>query len=56
MVIKIFKVSTKELYTFKNKLELYTYIKENVNKYPSFNATINELIQYLPVENYCRVI
>lgn len=56
MVVKIFKVSTKELYTFKNKFELYNFITLTVNRYPSFNVTVNELIKYLPVEDYCRVI
>lgn len=56
MVIKIFKISTKELYTFRNKLELYTFIQEVTNRYPSFNTKIDALIQYLPVEDYCRVM
>lgn len=56
MIIKIFKISTKELYTFKNKLELYNFITLSTNRYPSFNVTIKDLIKYLPVEDYCRVI
>lgn len=55
MIIKIFKVSTKELYTFKNKFEFYTFIKEVTNRFPSYNKPIDELMQYLPVEDYCRV-
>lgn len=55
MIVKIFKVSTKELYTFRNKLELYTFIKTTTNRYPSFSTTIDALIRYLPVEDYCRV-
>lgn len=55
MIIKIFKVSTKELYTFNNKRELYDFITSSTNRYPSFNTTIGELIKYLPVEDYCRV-
>lgn len=56
MIIKIFKISTKELYTFKNKMELYTFIKEVTDRHPGFNTTIDVLIRYLPVEDYCRVI
>ena len=55
MVIKIFKVSTKEMWTFRNKDVLRKYIIQNILCVPRPNATINELIKYLPVEDYCRV-
>ena len=55
MIIKIFKISTKEMYTFQNKHELYSFIKENTNAYPSLSTTIDQLIRCLPVEDYCRV-
>ena len=55
MIVKIFKISTKEMYTFKNKYELYSFVQENTNAYPSFNLTIAQLIRYLPVEDYYRV-
>lgn len=55
MIIKIFKVSTKEMWTFKNKDELKRYVIQNVLCIPRHNATIDELIKYLPVEDYCRV-
>lgn len=55
MIIKIFKISTKEMYTLKNKYELYMFIKGQTNICPGFNNSINELIQFLPVEDYYRV-
>lgn len=55
MIIKIFKVSTAEMWTFRNKEALRKYVVSNVLCAPKDNATINELIQYLPVEDYCRV-
>lgn len=55
MIIKIFKISTKELYTFHNKTELISYIR-NVTGIPVFrNITIPQLLEYLPKENYCRI-
>ena len=56
MVIKIFQVSTKELYTFKNKYEFYIFVKDTTNRFPRYTASINELMTYLPVEDYCRVV
>ena len=55
MIIKIFKVSTKEMWTFRNKNALRRYVMQNVLCIPKTNATINELINYLPVEDYCRI-
>ena len=55
MIIKIFKISTKEMFTFQNKSELYDFITLNTNRYPSPSTSIDILIQYLPVENYCRI-
>ena len=55
MIIKIFKVSTKEMYIFHNKMELIDYIR-NVIGVPVFrNTTISQLLEYLPKENYCRI-
>ena len=56
MIIRIFKVSTKELYTFQNKYEFYTFVKEVTNKFPGYNNSIDQLVKYLPVEDYCRVM
>ena len=55
MIIKVFKVSTAEMWTFCNKQALRKYVVSNVLCIPKKNATINELIHYLPVEDYCRV-
>ena len=54
MIIKIFKVSTKEMFTFKNKTEFTVFVYEVVGKLPA-NATINNLMQMLPREDYCKV-
>ena len=55
MIIKIFKVSTKEMYTFKDKIEFYTFVKAVTNTCPSYDLSINKLMGCLPVEDYCRV-
>ena len=55
MIIKIFQVSTKQMYTFRNKMEFYNFVRQVV-KYPVFyNATIAQLIKYLPQEEYCQI-
>ena len=55
MIIRIFKVSTAQMWTFYNKQALREYVVQNVLCAPKQNATIDELIGYLPVEDYCRV-
>lgn len=55
MIIKVFKVSTAEMWTFRDKEAFRKYVISNVLCVPKDNATINELMQYLPVEDYCRV-
>ena len=55
MVIKIFKVSTTEMWVFANKQAFREYVIHNVLCAPRQNATIDELMRYLPVEDYCRV-
>lgn len=55
MVIKIFKVSTKEMWTMKNKEALCDFITQEVGVEPDVRLTIFNLMQYLPKENYCRV-
>lgn len=55
MIIRVFKISTAEMWTFYNKQALRKYVIQNVFCLPKKNATVNELIQYLPVEDYCRV-
>lgn len=54
MIIKIFKISTREMYTFKNKFWLHQFIQTETNKHPSLSLTIDQLVCYLPVENYYR--
>lgn len=56
MIIRVFKVSTKELYTFNNKYEFYVFVKEVTNTFPSYSNSIDQLVKYLPVEDYCRVV
>ena len=55
MIIKIFKVSTAEMWVFNGKHEFRKYVMSNVMCLPSSRATINELMDYLPVEDYCRM-
>ena len=55
MIIKIFKISTKEMYTFKNKFELYNFVKAIINRCPSYRSSIDCLAQHLPVDDYYRV-
>lgn len=55
MIIKIFKVSTKEMWTIKNKEALCDFIVRETGRRPDNKLTIFKLIQYLPKENYYRV-
>jgi hypothetical protein len=55
MTIKVFKISTAQMWTFYNKQAFREYVMQNVLCAPKPNATIKELMQYLPVEDYCRV-
>lgn len=55
MIIKIFKIPTKEMWTIKNKEALCNFIYQEVGIRPDSKLTIFKLIQYLPRENYYRV-
>ena len=55
MIIKIFKISSKEMWTIRNKNALCDFIKQEVGLRPQPSQTIFEIIQYLPKENYHRV-
>lgn len=55
MVIKIFKISTKEMWTIHNKDGLCKFIQQETGKAPDKKLTVFKLIQYLPKENYHRV-
>lgn len=54
MKIKIFKISTKEMFTFQNKHELLIFVYNIVGHVPE-NTTINNLIKLLPKNDYCDV-
>ena len=53
MIIKIFKVSTKEMFTFKSKAELMIFVFDTVGKLPA-KTTIDNLIKMLPKNDYCK--
>ena len=55
MVIKIFKISTKEMWTIRNKDGLCEFINQETGEIPDDKLTIFQLMQYLPKQNYHRV-
>lgn len=55
MIIKIFKISTMEMWSLQNKKELAQFIEKETRSYVSATMTIDQLMRYLPVEDYCRV-
>lgn len=55
MIIKVFKVSTAEMWIMKNKNALIRFIEGETNNYVPCTLTVKQLIKYLPVEDYCRV-
>lgn len=55
MVIKIFKISTKEMWTIGNKEVLCDFIYKETGIKPDKKLTIFKLMQYLPRQNYYRV-
>ena len=55
MVIKVFKISTKEMWTMKNKDALCEFIEQETGIRPDSKLTIFKLMQCLPRENYYRV-
>jgi hypothetical protein len=55
MIIKIFKIETLEMCTIYHKKALIKFIKDELGIYLSSDMTINQLIKYLPVEEYYRV-
>lgn len=54
MIIKLFQVSTKEMFTFKNKSELLVFVYQLTSNLPS-NPTINNLIHALPKNDFHRI-
>jgi hypothetical protein len=55
MVIKIFKISTKEMWTIRNKDGLCEFIEQETGAIPDGKMTIFQLMQYLPKQDYHRV-
>ena len=55
MVVRVFKISTMEMWTMRNKTELVRFIEQETQKYVYTTMTIEQLMKYLPVENYCIV-
>lgn len=54
MIIKIFKISTKEMWTIRNKAALCDFITQETGVRPDSKLTIFKLMQYLPKHNYYR--
>lgn len=55
MIIKIFKISTLEMCVIKHKQGLIQYISDEIGIILPHTFTVNQLIKYLPVEEYYRV-
>lgn len=55
MIVKIFKISTKEMWTMYNKRGLIAFVKQETGFTISDKMTIKQIVKYLPVENYYRV-
>ena len=54
MIVKIFKISTAEMWVIPNKNNLISFIETEINTPIPRKLTINQLVKYLPVENYYR--
>ena len=55
MIIKIFKIDTLEMCVMRHKRSLIQFIKDETGMHLSSEMTINQLMKYLPVEQYYRV-
>ena len=55
MVIKIFKISTMEMWILTNKSGLIDFIEMEMNMLLPKTLTISQLIKYLPVEKYHHI-
>lgn len=55
MVIKIFKISTKEMCTLRNKDGLCEFIRQETGQELNNRMTVIQLMRYLPKQNYHRV-
>lgn len=54
MIIKIYKLSTRQMWTIRNKEALCEFIHQEIGVWPDKKATIFELVKLLPRENYYR--
>jgi hypothetical protein len=55
MIIRIFKISTKEMWKLNGKKSLVQFIEQETNTFTSDKLTIDQLIKYLPKEEYYRM-
>ena len=55
MIIKIFKISTLEMWTLRNKRALIDFIWQETDTVASNKLTIKQLVDYLPIDDYCVV-
>ena len=55
MVVKIFKISTMEMWTIRHKKALVEFIEQETESLVPATLTIDQLFKYLPVEDYYRV-
>lgn len=54
MIIKIFKISTLEMYVFKNKNAFFSFV-QNLDRTATHNMTIKQMENLLPKKEYYRV-
>ena len=55
MIIKIFKISTAEMWTMNSKKMLVKFVKQETGEVIPGELTINQIVKHLPVEDYYRV-
>lgn len=55
MVVKVFKISTMEMWILGNKAELIDFIEQETKLILPRSLTIAQLIKYLPIEDYHRI-
>lgn len=55
MIIRVFKISTEELWKIPNKKQFIEFIKQETGHIVPSSFTIKQLITYLPVEDYCII-
>ena len=52
MIIKIFKISTAEMWALRNKKSLILFVEKETGTLVSEKLKIEQLVKYLPVEDY----